>query len=187
MSQVECICTCARARPVFQISQTAGRIAFKVCAWIGTHWIRALHMSEVECICTCARARPVFQISQTAGRVAFKFLCVNRDPLDNCFAHVWCGVHLHVRTCTPLGGTERRLIKLPVTRTTNLRFAALPEKRCLAGNRRLVECTPLGGTERRLIKLPVTRTTNFRFAALPEKRCLAGNRRLVEHETTTIR
>ena len=41
-----------------------------------------------------------------------QILCVNRDPLDNCFAHVWYGVHLHVRTCTPLGGTERRLIIL---------------------------------------------------------------------------
>ena len=41
------------------------------------------------------------------------------------------GVHLHVRTCTPLGGTERRLIELPATRTTNLRSAALPQKRCL--------------------------------------------------------
>ena len=25
-----------------------------------------------------------------------------RDPLDNCFPHVWGGVHLHVRTCTPV-------------------------------------------------------------------------------------
>ena len=48
-------------------------------------------------------------------------------------------MHLHVRTCIPLGGTERRLVKLPATRTTNLRSAAPPEKRCLAGNRRLVE------------------------------------------------
>ena len=49
------------------------------------------------------------------------------------------GVHLHVRTCTPLGGTERRLIELSATRTTNLRSAALPQKRCLVHNRRLVE------------------------------------------------
>ena len=49
------------------------------------------------------------------------------------------GVYLHVRTRIPLGGTERRLVKLPSTRTTNLRSAALPQKRCLAGNRRLVE------------------------------------------------
>ena len=68
-----------------------------------------------------------------------QILCVNRDQLDNCFAHVWCGVHLHVRTCIPLGGTERRLVKVDATRTTNLRSAALPQKRCLAGNRRLVE------------------------------------------------
>ena len=26
---------------------------------------------------------------------------VDRDPLDKCFTHVWGGVHLHVRTCTP--------------------------------------------------------------------------------------
>ena len=26
---------------------------------------------------------------------------VNRDPLDKSFTHVWRGVHLHVRTCTP--------------------------------------------------------------------------------------
>ena len=58
-------------------------------------------MSEVECICTCARARPVFQISQTAGQIAFNVLCVNRDPLEKSFTHVWGGVHLHVRTCTP--------------------------------------------------------------------------------------
>ena len=32
MSEVECISTCARAHPVFQISQTAGRIAFSVWA-----------------------------------------------------------------------------------------------------------------------------------------------------------
>ena len=40
---------------------------------------------------------------------------------------------------SPRGRTERRLVKLPATRTTNLRSAALPQKRCLAGNRRLVE------------------------------------------------
>ena len=28
--------------------------------------------------------------------------CVTRDPLDKCFTHVWGGVHLHVRTCTPV-------------------------------------------------------------------------------------
>ena len=81
---------------------------------------------------------PLFHISRMARRIVFKF-CVNSDKLDNCFAHVWCGVHLHVRTCIPLGGTEQRLVKLPATRTTNLRSAALPQKRCLAGNRRLVE------------------------------------------------
>ena len=76
-----------------------------------------------------------------------QILCVNRDPLDNCFTHVWGGVHLHVRTCTPLGGTFKFWTAadlsvrpaLPATRTTNLRSAALPQKRCLAGNRRLVE------------------------------------------------
>ena len=47
---------------------------------------------------------------------------------------------MHVRTCTPLGGTERRLTELPATRTTNLRSAALPQKRCLTGlKRKLVE------------------------------------------------
>ena len=44
---------------------------------------------------------PLFHISQTAGRIAFKFFCVNRDPFDKSFTHVWGGVHLHVRTCTP--------------------------------------------------------------------------------------
>ena len=68
-----------------------------------------------------------------------QILCVNKDSVDNCFAHVWCGVHLHVRTCIPLVGTERRIVKLTATRTTNLRSAALPQKRCLTGNRRLVE------------------------------------------------
>ena len=68
-------------------------------------------MSEVECICTCARARPHFP-DLANGRDQIQILCVNRDPLG-LFCTCRCGVHLHVRTCTPLGGTERRLIKLP--------------------------------------------------------------------------
>ena len=40
---------------------------------------------------------------------------------------------------SPRGRTERRLVKPMATRTTNLRSAALAQKRCLAGNRRLVE------------------------------------------------
>ena len=47
MCEVECICTCARAHLVFQISQTAGRIAFKFGVCLGTHQRRALHKSDV--------------------------------------------------------------------------------------------------------------------------------------------
>ena len=49
-----------------------------------------------------AHVHTLFHMSRTAGRSAFKF-CVTSDPLDDsCFTQVWGGVHLHVRTCTPL-------------------------------------------------------------------------------------
>ena len=58
-------------------------------------------MSEVECICTCARAHPS-SISRRAGRIALiQTWCVASNPLDERLTQVRCGVHLHVRTCTP--------------------------------------------------------------------------------------
>ena len=54
MFDVDCICTCARAHPVFDISQTAGRIASKFGEWLGIHDGRVLHMSEAG-VYLCAR------------------------------------------------------------------------------------------------------------------------------------
>ena len=42
---------------LFNISETAGRIALKFGVWLGTHILRALHASG-GCICTCARSHP---------------------------------------------------------------------------------------------------------------------------------
>ena len=53
-------------------------------------------------ICTCARAHPSSISRKRLGGLRPIFFCVTRDPLDKCFTHVWDGVHLHVRTCTPL-------------------------------------------------------------------------------------
>ena len=62
-------------------------------------WIRL--WSEVGWICTCARAHPSSISRKPLGGLRSNF-CVTRDPLDKCVTHVWGGVHLHVRTCTPL-------------------------------------------------------------------------------------
>ena len=47
------------------------------------------------------RRHPTLGNSTTAGPIAFKF-CVFREQLAIAFAQVRGGVHLHVRTCTPL-------------------------------------------------------------------------------------
>ena len=213
MLEVQCICTCARAHLVFEMSQTGGADRVQILCvnrepldksfthvWGEVHlhvrtctpcfpdlangWTNCVQIlcvirdpldncfphvwGEVHLhVRTCT---PLFHISRMARRIVFKF-CVNSDKLDNCFAHVWCGVHLHVRTCIPLGGgTERRLVKLPATRTTNLRSAALPQKRCLAGNRRLVEH---GDNNYSLELLFSLWETNLSYRN--------SNRRLVEH------
>ena len=111
--------------------------------------------------------------------------CVARDPLDKCFTHVWCGIHLHVRTCTPVFQISQTAGVL----CSNLVCCYGPIiDKCFTRTRvwgvvhlHVRTCTPLGFSERRLVKLPATRTTNLRSAALHEKRCLAGHRRLVEH------
>ena len=80
-------------------STTAGPIAFKFGVCLETsYFYTSQRWSEA------ARAHVHTRLQYLAnGWVdCVQILCVTRDPLDKCFAHVWGRVHLHVRTCTPL-------------------------------------------------------------------------------------
>ena len=99
--------------PLFQISQTAGRIAFKFGLWlgVGTHQTRALHKSEVGCICTCARTRPFVISRKRLGGLCSNFVCdfgPIRYVLYMCLR--WsASARAHVHTCTPLSRYRKRL------------------------------------------------------------------------------
>ena len=98
-----------------------------------------------------------------------------------CFTHVWGGVHLHVRTCTPFFHILQTAGRIAS------KFGAwlwIHDGCVLHMWRRGCICACARADP---LSIPATRTTNLRSAALPQKRCLTGNRRLVEHETTTIR
>ena len=96
-------------RPLFHISQTAGRIPFKFCVWLGTHWISVLHMSEVECIRTCARAHlrtmvpPCPLVHRRSRRHTGLYYCHLSIPRVNRYRYRYfsCGllliVHLSIR------------------------------------------------------------------------------------------
>ena len=87
--------------PLFQISQTAGRIAFKFCVWLGAQYIRALHKSGWV---ASARAHVHSRFPYFANGWAdcVWTWCSANDPLEEMLTQVRCGVHLHVRTCTLL-------------------------------------------------------------------------------------
>ena len=80
--------------PLFHISQTDGRIAFKFGAWLGT--LAGTLKSEVGCICTCARAdafrtmmpsRPlVYRRSRRLTSLIVQ-ISVIRWPLHNTFRY----------------------------------------------------------------------------------------------------